>query len=77
MITSETTVSYFQTTRRNIPEDSHLHTDIHFNDHKTNAMKLGQPGDFIPGETYFGPSRILGSHGGEYEDGCLLGCSAV
>jgi hypothetical protein len=21
--------------------------------------------------------RILGSHGGEYEDGCLLGCSAV
>jgi hypothetical protein len=22
-------------------------------------------------------SRIRGSHGGEYEDGCLLGCSAV
>jgi hypothetical protein len=22
-------------------------------------------------------SRIWGSHGGEYEDGCLLGCSAV
>jgi hypothetical protein len=22
-------------------------------------------------------SRILGSHGGEYEDGCLLGCSAA
>jgi hypothetical protein len=21
--------------------------------------------------------RIWGSHGGEYEDGCLLGCSAV
>jgi hypothetical protein len=21
--------------------------------------------------------RISGSHGGEYEDGCLLGCSAV
>jgi hypothetical protein len=24
-----------------------------------------------------GLSRIFGSHGGEYEDGCLLGCSAV
>jgi hypothetical protein len=23
------------------------------------------------------PYRIWGSHGGEYEDGCLLGCSAV
>jgi hypothetical protein len=23
------------------------------------------------------PSRISGSHGGWYEDGCLLGCSAV
>jgi hypothetical protein len=22
-------------------------------------------------------SRILGSHGNEYEDGCLLGCSAA
>jgi hypothetical protein len=22
-------------------------------------------------------SRISGSHGGEYEDGCLLGCCAV
>jgi hypothetical protein len=22
-------------------------------------------------------ARISGSHGGEYEDGCLLGCSAV
>jgi hypothetical protein len=22
-------------------------------------------------------SRIWGFHGGEYEDGCLLGCSAV
>jgi hypothetical protein len=22
-------------------------------------------------------SRIWGSHGGEYEDGCLLGCSTV
>jgi hypothetical protein len=22
-------------------------------------------------------SRISGSHGGEYEDGCLLGCSAL
>jgi hypothetical protein len=22
-------------------------------------------------------SRISGSHGGEYEDGCLLGCSVV
>jgi hypothetical protein len=22
-------------------------------------------------------SKIRGSHGGDYEDGCLLGCSAV
>jgi hypothetical protein len=25
-ITSETSVNFYQTTRRNIPEDSHLHT---------------------------------------------------
>jgi hypothetical protein len=29
--TSESSVSFYQTTRRNIPEDSHLHTRRHEN----------------------------------------------
>jgi hypothetical protein len=27
--------------------------------------------------THAGASEISGSHGGDYEDGCLLGCCAV
>jgi predicted lipoprotein with Yx(FWY)xxD motif len=37
--TSETSVSIYQTTRRNIPEDSHLRTFYHFhNDHEGNSV---------------------------------------
>jgi hypothetical protein len=36
-------------------------------------VKLG----YRPAEIMFGQSRIWGSHGREYEDDCILGCSAV
>jgi hypothetical protein len=43
-----------------------------------------EPSGSVTGENFFEQlnnhrslSRIWGSHGGEYEDGCLLGCSAV
>jgi hypothetical protein len=39
-ITSETSVNFYQTTRRNNPEDSHLHTRRHENQksHKLGAL---------------------------------------
>jgi hypothetical protein len=46
--TSETSVNFYQTTRHNIPEDSHLHTRRHA-DLKSQTLKFGtiKQDDFI------------------------------
>jgi hypothetical protein len=62
--TSETSVNFYQTTRRNIPEDSHLHNRRRKNlKSKINSERK--------------TCKILGSHGGEDFDVGLVGCNAV
>jgi hypothetical protein len=51
--TSETSVNFYQTTRRNIPEDSHLHTRMHEN---VNNLLWFAP------ETKFGPELRFAKH---------------
>jgi hypothetical protein len=44
--TSGTSVNFYQTTRRNIPEDSHLHTrrreklEVHYRVHKSQSLVM-------------------------------------
>jgi hypothetical protein len=83
--TSETSVNSYQTTRRYNPEDSHLHTHRHENLRPywittTFSLILSNPQPSIYSTLYHLCSwgsevktgKVSGSHGGYYEDGCLL-----
>jgi hypothetical protein len=74
--TSETSVNFYQTTQCNIPLDGHLHSCCHEN-LKSHLEKCYVSFTQMWHLQQYNLCRIWGSHSGEYEDGCLLGCSTV
>jgi hypothetical protein len=56
---------------------SHLHNVLLRDAFELILMGIFKVGSFPEGVQLTCVSRIWGSHGGEYEGGCLLGCSAV